>query len=95
MQDDLRNRSSYFGRLATQIQYDDDILNRLEADLTTLNDDAVNNAPVLRHLKTRLEELNSTLRSGGKLNPPLSEETTVFAEVVIKKNGSVTILAVK
>lgn len=66
IQDDLRNRSSYFGRLATQIKYDDDTLNQLEAELTKLNDDAVANAEVLSHLKKRLEELNTTLKSRGK-----------------------------
>lgn len=66
IQDDLRNRNSYFGRLATQIEYDDQTLNDLEAALTKLNDNAVASAEVLTHLKERLEELNSTLRTRGK-----------------------------
>lgn len=63
--DDLRNRTSYFGRLATQIEYNGTDKADLETKLGTINEDAVNNSKVMSHVKTNLENLNSTLRSGG------------------------------
>jgi putative ATP-dependent endonuclease of the OLD family len=61
--DDLRNRTSYFGRLATEIQYSQGQLSDIEARLKVLNDDAVTNSPVMSHLKNKLTELNTTLQN--------------------------------
>jgi putative ATP-dependent endonuclease of OLD family len=66
IQDDLKNRTSYFGKLATQIEYEPEALKALETSLATLNEDAVENAQVLKHLKDLLKELNTPLQSGGK-----------------------------
>lgn len=63
--DDLRNRTSYFGRLSTQIKYDPTVLEELEDQLKTLNEDAIEKSPVMSHLKGKLEELNSTMSAGG------------------------------
>jgi putative ATP-dependent endonuclease of the OLD family len=63
--DDLRNRTSYFGKLSAQIDYEEVAKSKLEGDLKTLNEDAVRNSKVMSHVKTNLENLNSTLRSGG------------------------------
>jgi putative ATP-dependent endonuclease of OLD family len=65
IQDDLKNRTSYFGRLATQIEYDPEPLKKLEDTLATLNEDAVDKAAVLKHLKGMLKELNTPLQAGG------------------------------
>ncbi len=65
IQDDLRNRTSWFGKLATQIEYDPEPLKKLEADLASLNEDAVEKAIVLKHLKDLLKELNAPLQAGG------------------------------
>ena len=63
--DDLKNRTSYFGRLATQIEYNATDKANLETELEKINNDAVSKSKVMTHVKTNLENLNSTLRSGG------------------------------
>ena len=62
--EDLRNRTSYFGKLSTQIQYDQDILEQLETELSILNADAVEKSDVLKHLKVRLEDLSHAMHGG-------------------------------
>ncbi len=61
--DDLRNKTSYFGRLSSQIDYEPNALQRIEEQLATLNEDAVTNSDVMSHLKNRLKELNTALQS--------------------------------
>jgi putative ATP-dependent endonuclease of the OLD family len=61
--DDLRNRTSYFGRLSTQIGYESEALKKIEEQLATLNEDAVTNSDVMTHLKDKLKELNTALQS--------------------------------
>lgn len=65
LQEDLKFAQSYFGRLAAQIEYDDPEKEQLEKDLTTLNEETVEKSPVLKHLKTSLEELNKTVQTSG------------------------------
>lgn len=65
LQEDLKFAQSYFGRLASQIEYDDTQKEQLEGDLTTLNQKTVEKSPVLKHLKTSLEELNKTVQTRG------------------------------
>lgn len=65
LQEDLKFAQSYFGRLASQIEYDDAQRERLENALTTLNQESVENSAVLTHLKTSLEELNQTVQTRG------------------------------
>jgi putative ATP-dependent endonuclease of OLD family len=65
LQEDLKFAQSYFGRLASQIEYDDAQRERLENALTTLNQESVENSAVLTHLKTSLEELNKTVQTRG------------------------------
>jgi putative ATP-dependent endonuclease of the OLD family len=66
IQDDLRNRTSYFGKLATQIEYSSTEKGKLEDSLADLNNEAVENSEVLKHLKLSLIQLNETVKSGGK-----------------------------
>jgi putative ATP-dependent endonuclease of the OLD family len=66
IQDDLRNRTSYFGKLATQIEYSPTEKGKLEDSLADLNNEAVENSEVLKHLKLSLIQLNETVKSGGK-----------------------------
>jgi putative ATP-dependent endonuclease of the OLD family len=66
IQDDLRNRTSYFGKLATQIEYSPTEKSQLEDSLAGLNNEAVENSEVLKHLKLSLIQLNETVKSGGK-----------------------------
>jgi putative ATP-dependent endonuclease of OLD family len=60
---DLRYAQSYFGRLASQIEYDGAQKQALEDALDELNHQAVGSSPVLAHLKTTLEELNRTVNT--------------------------------
>lgn len=66
LQEDLKYAQSYFGRLALQIEYDDDQKKKLEEGLDSLNSEAVEKSQVLAHLKTTLEELNKTVATKGK-----------------------------
>ncbi len=66
LQEDLKYAQSYFGRLASQIEYDDDQKKKLEEGLDSLNSEAVEKSRVLAHLKTTLEELNKTVATKGK-----------------------------
>ena len=61
--DDLRNKTSYFGRLSSQINYEQSALQSIEEQLATLNEDAVTNSDVMSHLKDKLKELNAALQS--------------------------------
>ncbi|MCR9099845.1 MAG: AAA family ATPase [bacterium] len=65
LQEDLKFAQSYFGRLASRIEYDDTQKEQLEEELTTLNQKTVEESPVLKHLKTSLEELNKTVQTKG------------------------------
>ena len=64
--DDLRNRTSYFGRLSTQIGYEPEALQKIEEQLAALNEDAVSNSDVMTHLKDKLKELNAALQSNNE-----------------------------
>lgn len=65
LQEDLKYAQSYFGRLASQIQYDDSQKKKIEESLSQLNKKAVNESNVLKHLKDSLEELNKTVQTKG------------------------------
>lgn len=65
LQEDLKFAQSYFGRLASQIEYNDTEKGELEAALAKLNKKSVEKSTVLKHLKTSLEELNKTVQTKG------------------------------
>jgi putative ATP-dependent endonuclease of the OLD family len=74
LQEDLKLRTSFFGKLVSQLERD-----YSEADLATLhqlieelNNTAVSNSEVLSHLKIKLSELNRTTQTRGagiSINP--------------------------
>ena len=64
--EDLKNRNSYFGKLAAQIHYNEKILNEIESQLDQLNEKTVESADVLRHLKIKLVKLNKAVHTKGK-----------------------------
>jgi putative ATP-dependent endonuclease of OLD family len=66
LHEDIFSRTSHFGRLASQIKYDDNQRKELEEALATLNSDAIKQSPVLTHLKNSLEELNRTVQARGQ-----------------------------
>ena len=63
LEEDIRYAQSYFGRLAAKIEYDADRKQELEQALDDLNHKAVDDSPVLAHLRTTLEELNRTVNT--------------------------------
>lgn len=63
--EDLKLRSSYFGRLAVQVNKDEGVKD-LEEDLNTLNQKAVEKSPTLKHIKKELKALNRTVQSNGE-----------------------------
>lgn len=66
--DDARIRTSYFGKLATQLDddYKDGDVKEITDLVKKLNDTAVEKSTVLRHLKTKLSELNQTTQTKGE-----------------------------
>lgn len=66
--DDTRLRTSYFGKLATQLDddYEDGDVKEITDLVKLLNDKAVEKSTVLRHLKTKLSELNQTTQTRGE-----------------------------
>ncbi|MDR3198943.1 MAG: AAA family ATPase [Planctomycetaceae bacterium] len=58
---DIRDKNSFFGRLVAQINFDEKKVKELEKLLANLNQEIINNSPVLRHLSERLAELNETI----------------------------------
>lgn len=65
LQEDIKQAQSYFSRLAAKIEYNDEQKQALEQSLSTLNAESVAQSSVLNHLKTSLEELNSTVQTSG------------------------------
>lgn len=63
--DEIKNPSSFFGRLSKQIKYDDKTLSEIETSLNELNKDVVSKSDVLKHIKEQLEELNHTVNNRG------------------------------
>lgn len=65
LQEDLNYKKSYFGELVGKIDYDDEIIEKLEKELVTLNKKAIDKSEVLKHTKETLEELNQALQTRG------------------------------
>ena len=61
---DLKDRSSYLGKLISKIKIDPKKIEELEGKIKDLNDEIVGNSEVLSHLKDKLKELSSTIQSG-------------------------------
>ena len=62
---DLRDKSSYLGKLIERLEIDEKEIKSIENQLNDLNSDIVNKSPILDHLKTTLEELSKTVNSQG------------------------------
>ena len=67
IEEDLRLRTSYFGKLAARIEQDYKVedIKQLTYLIQTINATAVNNSPVLKHLKETLAKLNQTTQTRG------------------------------
>jgi putative ATP-dependent endonuclease of OLD family len=62
---DLKDRSSYLGKLTEKLNIDDTQIKSIEKQLNTLNENIVDKSPILAHLKTTLLELSKTVNSQG------------------------------
>ena len=65
IQSDLKDRSSYLGKLTERVEFDKDQVKNIEAQLDSINKTIIQESPILEHLKTTLEKLNKTVNSQG------------------------------
>ena len=63
---DLRNRTSYIGRLLTKVEIPPEAVKEIEDQLSALNTDIVAHSELLSHVRDSLSELNRTVPSYGK-----------------------------
>jgi len=63
---DLRNRSSYLGKLLSKIEISPEAIAELEERLNSLNDDIVAKSEVLSHIRDSLASLNRTVPAFGQ-----------------------------
>ncbi|GEM55918.1 hypothetical protein B0A58_11555 [Flavobacterium branchiophilum NBRC 15030 = ATCC 35035] len=69
--EDSKQRTSFFGKLVSNLDYGENIEN-LKSQIETLNKSAIENSEVLKHLKEELKQLNLTTQTKGEgvtLNP--------------------------
>ena len=69
--DDSKQRTSFFGKLVSQLDYGDN-LEGIKEQIAELNKEAIDKSEVLKHLKKELEKLNKTTQTQGEgvsLNP--------------------------
>lgn len=69
--EDSKQRTSFFGKLVSNLDYGENIEN-LKSQIETLNRSAIENSEVLKHLKEELKKLNQTTQTKGEgvtLNP--------------------------
>ena len=64
--DETHSPMTYFGKLVSEIRYDETQRNDLESELQKLNTQAVENSDILKHLALELENLNTTVQTQGK-----------------------------
>jgi len=62
---DLRDRSSFIGKILSSVEYDKSDILELEALIKEINDEAVNKSQELRSLKSHLEKLNQSIGGSG------------------------------
>jgi putative ATP-dependent endonuclease of OLD family len=65
IQNDIKDRSSYLGKLTNKPDVDEEQVDELEQELYDLNEKIVTNSAALTHLKVKLKKLNSTVNSRG------------------------------
>lgn len=69
--EDSKQRTSFFGKLVSQLDFGEK-LDEMKQQITVLNNNAINESPVLKHLKEELKKLNQTTQTKGEgvsLNP--------------------------
>lgn len=69
--EDSKQRTSFFGKLVSQLDYGDS-LDELKVQIAKLNEESIEKSIVLKHLKEELKKLNQTTQTRGEgvsLNP--------------------------
>jgi putative ATP-dependent endonuclease of OLD family len=82
---DLRDRSSFIGKILASVEYEKKDILELEAQIKKVNDEAVNKSKELKSLKAHLEKLNQSIGGAG------GAEVTPFPKKIrdLSKNFSV------
>ena len=69
---EMKDRSSYWGRLVRDVGLDNNDIESIESSLDTLNNQIIDKSPILKHLTTNLSRISRTMNtneSSIKLNP--------------------------
>ena len=66
IQQDIKNHTSFLGKLISKIKIDKNEIKKIEDQLNSLNEKIVAGSPELSHLKEKLKELNDTIPTRGK-----------------------------
>lgn len=82
---DLRDRSSFIGKILASVEYDKNDILELESQIKRVNEEAVNKSKELKGLKSHLEKLNQSIGGAG------GAEVTPFPKKIrdLSKNFSV------
>lgn len=82
---DLRDKSSFIGKILASVEYDKSDILAIEAMIKNVNDEAVNKSQELKNLKSHLEKLNQSIGGSG------GAEVTPFPKKIrdLSKNFSV------
>lgn len=64
---ELKDKSSFIGKVLSGVEYDRDVITALELQIKAVNDEAVNNSSELQSLKTHLGNLNHSFQGSGSV----------------------------
>lgn len=59
--DDIKNKKSYFGRVTSQTDLSDDLVDKIEKQLNDVNSEIIKNIPALKQTSDRISEIGKTL----------------------------------
>ena len=62
---DLKDRNSYFSRMIAKNEFNKDAIGEIQNQLDKLNELAIENSPILEHLRKALNKLNETITTTG------------------------------
>lgn len=63
MSDDIKNKKSYFGRATSQNDLSDELIDKLEKQLSIVNDEIIKNIPALKQTSDRISSIGKTIGS--------------------------------
>lgn len=69
---EMKDKTSYWGKMVTDIGLNEDEITQIEATLDSINNDIINRSTVLKHLSKNLSEISVTIDSAEdsvKINP--------------------------